>query len=382
MSRRATPHIVEYKNTKFPNSRFGIDFYADEKRVRKFFATEPEAQKELARMKKKLRQGGENALAVSDSARIAAYEAEKMLAPYPGETILKAIEFYLCHLKTKETSVPIRQLVDEYLVEQKRLNRSPEHQTDLRNRYAIFCETFGETGTRVLTGKQIKDWITKTKLGEQSKNNYRTRIKSLCQFAVESGYMSKNPVDFKPISFDSGPPEILTVEQLTALLEHASPKLLPALAIKAFAGVRTRELPRLTWEDVKFARGFIEVSKGKSKMKRRRLIPIEPNLMEWLSPFKGLTGPVWNGTEHALLVALSALEKVSGVTIPNNALRHSYASYHLALFQDENKTALAMGNSPAVIFSDYRELVYPDDAKAYFSIRPPTVAENVVSMTA
>jgi integrase len=382
MSRRATSHIVEYKNTKFPNSRFGIDHYSEGKRVRKFFATEAEAQKELARMKKKIRKGGENALDVSDSARIAAYEAEKMLVPYPGETILKAVEFYLSHLKAKHASVPLRQLVDEYLAEQKRLNRSLEHQTDLRNRFASFCEKFGDTGTRVLTGKMVKDWITETNLGEQSKNNYRTRIKALCQFGVESGYMDRNPVDFKPISFDSGPPKILSVEQLSALLEHASPKLLPALAIKAFAGVRTRELPRLTWENVKFERGFIEVSKGKSKMKRRRLIPIEPNLMEWLLPFKGLSGPIWKASEHALLVALSALEKVSGVTIPNNALRHSYASYHLALFEDENKTALAMGNSPSVIFNDYRELVYPDDAKAYFSIRPPAVAENVVSMTA
>ena len=40
-----------------------------------------------------------------------------------------------------------------------------------------------------------------------------------------------------------------------------------------------------------------------------------------------------------------------------------------------------MGNSPAMIFKHYRELVKPKDAVAYWSIRP-ALAENVVALSA
>jgi integrase len=352
------------------------------KRKRLFFKTEAEAKAELARIETKLHNEGAAALTVTDSVRIQALEAQKQLAEFPGKTIADAVKFYIEHLRAKQTSIPIRDLVSEYLEEQKRLCHSIEHQSDLRNRFATFCKTFGDTGTRVLSSQQIKNWIHKLKVGPQSKNNYRLRLSSLCNYAVERGLMDSNPVKiFKPIKFDSGPPEILSVEELSTLLENASPKLVPALAIKAFTGIRSKELMRLTWEDVK-PRGFVEVSKGNSKMKRRRLIPIQPNLADWLRPFIGSQGPIWDGTEGAFLKALEAQGKRAKVKIPNNALRHSFASYHLARFGDENKTALDMGNSPTVIFSNYRELVYPEDAERYFSIRPPATAENIVAMSA
>ncbi len=55
---------------------------------------------------------------------------------------------------------------------------------------------------------------------------------------------------------------------------------------------------------------------------------------------------------------------------PQNALRHSFGSYHLAHFKDAAKLALEMGNSPAMIFKHYRELVKPKDAGVYWAIRP------------
>jgi hypothetical protein len=55
---------------------------------------------------------------------------------------------------------------------------------------------------------------------------------------------------------------------------------------------------------------------------------------------------------------------------PNNALRHSFGSYHLAHFKDAPALALQMGNSPDVIFRHYRELVKPKEAKRYWQIMP------------
>jgi integrase len=64
---------------------------------------------------------------------------------------------------------------------------------------------------------------------------------------------------------------------------------------------------------------------------------------------------------------------------PHNVLRHSFASYHLAKHQDAPRLALDMGHvSPHMIFSNYREIVTPEEAERYWQIFPPAPAENVV----
>jgi len=54
---------------------------------------------------------------------------------------------------------------------------------------------------------------------------------------------------------------------------------------------------------------------------------------------------------------------------PQNALRHSFASYHLAHFQDAPKTAFQLGHtSPQMVFSNYAETVKKKDAAAWWSL--------------
>ena len=54
----------------------------------------------------------------------------------------------------------------------------------------------------------------------------------------------------------------------------------------------------------------------------------------------------------------------------HNALRHSFISYRVAETGDVPKVALEAGNSPAMIFAHYRELVTADDALQWFAIAP------------
>jgi hypothetical protein len=58
-------------------------------------------------------------------------------------------------------------------------------------------------------------------------------------------------------------------------------------------------------------------------------------------------------------------------------LRHSFISCRVAEIQNVTQVALEAGNSPKIIFSNYRELVKPADAQKWFSILPETVA-NVI----
>jgi integrase len=178
-------------------------------------------------------------------------------------------------------------------------------------------------------------------------------------------------------------PEIFTPEQLAQLLNAAPAELLPAPAIQAFAGLRTAELLRLEWREVDQTRGFITVSAKKAKTAKRRLIPLASNLAEWLRPYAGKTGLLWGKGFRSYHVALRNLATEIGFAHwPNNGLRHSFASYHLAKYQNAPQLALEMGHStPRMVFDNYREVVAPAEAERYWIIRPNVIADNIVRLS-
>jgi hypothetical protein len=64
-----------------------------------------------------------------------------------------------------------------------------------------------------------------------------------------------------------------------------------------------------------------------------------------------------------------------------NILRHTFGSYHFAVYQNENLTAAEMGNSPAMVFRHYGAVVTPEAAARFWNLLPsPTT--NVVEFAA
>jgi integrase len=353
------------------------------KRQRLFFRTKTAAEQELFRIKTKHRREGADALTLSDATRVTAMEGERKLAVF-GKTLGDAVEFYLRHLEDTQRSISVQELCDLHLSNQKRLGRSVVHQDDLRLRFARFCAEFGDSPVRVLTLKQIETWIHGLACSPVSFNNYRARLGVLFSYGIRHGYLDKNPcklIERMPVV--DRPPEIFTVDGLESLLEHATQDILPLIAIGAFAGIRTAELVRLEWKDIDLRREFVNVSAAKSKTAARRLIKMEPTLRAWLSPFADRTGPIFAASTHVLFNRLDAIRKAAGLTKwPKNGLRHSFASYHLAKYQDAAKLALILGHTTTkMIFSNYREIVTPEEAERYWQIFPPPPADNVVPMS-
>ena len=62
-----------------------------------------------------------------------------------------------------------------------------------------------------------------------------------------------------------------------------------------------------------------------------------------------------------------------------NALRHSFISYRMAMVKDANQMDLGEGSSPYIIFRNYLELVTQTQATNWFSIEPKA-QENVISI--
>ena len=135
---------------------------------------------------------------------------------------------------------------------------------------------------------------------------------------------------------------------------------------------------RLHRQDVKLNRGHIEITAGNAKTASRRIVPILPNLAEWLKPHARKTGllfppqnnTAFNNKQHETADAAKVKWKA-------NALRHSFISYRVADIQNVAQVALEAGNSLAMIFGHYRELVTAEDAKLWFTITPAQPASVV-----
>lgn len=138
-----------------------------------------------------------------------------------------------------------------------------------------------------------------------------------------------------------------------------------------FWGLRRSEAEKIEWGEI--SDEFIEVKAHKAKTRRRRLVPISSHLRAWLECARQIGGklPSLNYADKFKRTLQKAGLRAGW---PQNALRHSFASYHYAKYRNENETAALMGNSPQMIFAHYRELVRPALGDAFFALLPPADA--------
>jgi integrase len=364
----------QVRKYKHPRLKFVVNYREAGMRKRKFFETRKEADAESALQNARFKKSGIEGAELSSRLRVMAKDCAERLS-VRGKTIADATNFLLAHLEANEKSCTVAALVRELLAAKQADGASKRYLQDLSWRLNRFAQDFGEKMVATITSAEINDWLRGLKVAPVSRNNYRRVLVVLFNRAVKGKYAASfSGEDIDQAKEVDKAPGILTVQQTARLLEAASPELLPYLAIGAFAGLRRAELERLDWSDVRFDGDLIEVTGAKAKTAQRRLVKMQPNLREWLLPVSKRAGKI---TPKDFRQQFNETRQRADLTDwPDNALRHSFASYHLAHFNDAAALALQMGNSPGVIFKHYRELVRPKDAERYWNIRPAT--ENKV----
>jgi integrase len=375
--------IRRYRDTNRPQLKFVVNYREAGKRKRSFFETKQAAKTFADEQNIRLMNEGREGAEYPTVMRVMAQSAAEQLQPF-GKTITDAVDHYVAHLKASEKSCTAAELVDEVVAAKKADGASRRHVDDLESRLNIFAEKFGSRRVATITSAEIDDWLRSLQVSPATRNHYRRLLILAFNFAMQRGYATSNPAEKTAQAREpKTKPGILSVDQASALLENASPEILPYIAVGLFAGLRRAEIERLDWSEIDFDSGHIEVTAEKSKSKlANRFITMQPNLREWLLPLHKLKGNVTPRQNFRQL--FDQAREAAGITEwPDNALRHSFASYHVAHFKDPKALALEMGHSDSgMLFNHYRALVKPKEAAHYWQLKPARPGGKIVQMQA
>ena len=207
-----------------------------------------------------------------------------------------------------------------------------------------------------LTPRDIEDWLDTLRSGRRAsapislrtRHNHRAAIENLAGFARARGYLNKDWDALNQVT-DPTPPAVTvhlyTPEELQRLLAQADltkagRKLIPLIAITAFAGIRHGEMNEekiqaLDWANIDWEAKRIYLDAAAAKNTGRsggddRAVDMPDNLIAWLTPHRrphGRICPLVNTSN-----ALCRLRARAGIQGPKkNALRKSFITYPLAL---------------------------------------------------
>lgn len=170
------------------------------------------------------------------------------------------------------------------------------------------------------------------------------------EFALRREWCDKNPIKLivrrRIIEKEISP---LTFPQIKNLLKTAKmPKhkeCLPAIGLLMFAGVRPREVHKLTWKDIDLEENSITIHSLCSKTGGVRQVEICSSLKRLLAPFA-------NCQKNERVCPKNWQKRWRDIRNDSgfknvwvqDILRHTYASYHAKRFKDLPRLQLNMGH--------------------------------------
>jgi integrase len=366
-------------------SKYLVTGYTNGKRIRKFFRTKVQAEEFAGSKNIELQNFGHKLSACPDALRTEAITCAERLAPF-GMTLTKVTDIWLGQNDWRTKSVLLKNGIVAYKAELDRKLDAKEiskgHHKNLRSIIKKLLPDFGETFICDLSPALLEKWMITQPVNATTRNNIRLNLGVFFNtFAVPKSWIAENPISKTTIANTKRlrkRPCIYTPEQAASILFHADDDLVPFFAIAMFAGLRTSEIEGLNWEDIDFEDRLIDVKFEISKTIQERFVPMSDNLIAWLSPYRGMQGPV---VRQRLEWRRKAVRDRAGISAKDmrNAARHSYCSYRYALENDIGKCAKEAGNSPAVFLANYNRRVKEAPAKQYFAIFPQD-AQNIIKV--
>ena len=309
----------------------------------------------------------------------------KMHAESQGYDLWDAVRHYdkfratstLDHIKVKE-AVPLCLEAKEN--EDGAAKRYLQSLRSVLNRFAAHS---GNLVVDEVRHPQITEFLKNYKISLRTRQGYLTDLRSFFSWCEQKGYCEVNPC-IAAMPSKARRKEIMTakrgrrklqvltpaeVKKLLTYCEKEEPTLTPYAVLCVFGGLRPeREAPNMIDDDI--TDEAIRVPEDFAKDNETRIIePLSPNFIKWIKYIKRRDGSFlkplnlvrkWNKAKNSI-----------GRDWPHDCMRHSYASYHFAEYNDAGLTAKNLGHPDSTLLrKDYNGAVTKAQAKAFWAILP------------
>ena len=248
------------------------------------------------------------------------------------------------------------------------------------NRFKFKC---GKLVVDEVRHPQITQFVNGYDISLRTRQGYLTDLRSFFSWCEQKGYCEINPCvaampskakrkEIMNAKRGRRKLQVLTpaeVQMLLTYCEREEPTLTPYACLCIWGGLRPeREAPNMIDDDI--TTESVTVPEEFAKDNETRIIePLSDNFIEWIEFIKGREGsfqPVKN-----LKRKWEKAKKSIDREWPHDCLRHSYASYHFAEFNDAGLTAKNLGHPDSTLLrKDYNGAVTKAQAKEFWAIRP------------
>jgi integrase len=234
----------------------------------------------------------------------------------------------------------------------------------------LITASFGNMTPADLTPTLVEGWIPTLPYTTRGRFNAFAQGRTFFNWRPVRELAGGNPfADAKtPRKTDGDRIEVFTPDEMRTILAMKLPPWVRAkVVLGAFAGLRSCELERMTWDCIDWEDKEILVRKDHSKQgeaARPRAITLQDAVRRHLTPGKGIIVPVSNNDAWKNIA-----KEIGRDSWPKNSLRKSFCSYHLAHFRSAPQTAFEMGHTSAtLVYQTYGNNVSKKDAAAWFSL--------------
>ena len=370
-------------------SPYQIAWIEHGKRMSRFFESE-ESRDEFLKTNGFLEKQSFEALMSLDKNTIADIARIESLR---GKTTFKDLwEFWAKNHKAKRV-ITLWDACDEYVRDMRENEKADkEHIRHVRRILETLVESFGERFVPEIKREELESWLNALPYAPVTKKNYRSTLCAAWNWFEKHEVVEKNiarQLDCPDI--EMGEIGIFTVEEAEKLLranEKIDPEVCGLIALGLFAGMRTSAIARVAYDEITMRQGILTPAEKTKKNRRNYIENLPDNLWAWLerTPKTAFNWceRKWKKRREAALRRAGLL--VNGTQLktpdkngkfpkkklpPHNAMRHSFASYHVAWKRDFQDTALIMSHKGTdILFKHYRGIATKENAEKYFDIYP------------
>ena len=223
-------------------------------------------------------------------------------------------------------------------------------------RFMLRCKGLSNRRVRSITPQECSEYIETAFDTPRQRQKARLILSGVFGTAVKRGWCDANPVArVEAPRVVEQPVPVLTpqeIEQITTTAEtYQGGSCAAAVGMMLYAGIRPHEVARLTWAQVDLQARAIYILPRHSKTGGARRVTIHRPLLRILRRHKRAENEMicprnwlhhWRGLRRAAGWG-------SGRKWPQDALRHTFASYHLSHFRSYAELQVEIGHRDATL---------------------------------